>query len=62
LYTILILLKDDELTPSDFSINTALGKPVKLSGEFKQHYKIWLDQEVFQNKIDWNALLTDFEI
>jgi len=55
-------LKDDELTPSDFSINTALGKPVKLSGEFKQHYKIWLDQEVFQNNIDWNALVTDFEI
>ncbi|XP_001945255.1 striatin-interacting protein 1 [Acyrthosiphon pisum] len=53
---------DDELTPSDFSINTALGKPVKLSGEFKQHYKIWLDQEVFQNNIDWNALVTDFEI
>jgi len=55
-------LKDDELTPSDFSINTALGKPVKLSGEFKQHYMIWLDQEVFQNNIDWNALVTDFEI
>ncbi|KAL5245111.1 hypothetical protein ACI65C_012521 [Semiaphis heraclei] len=48
---------DDELTPSDFSITTALRKPVKLTEEFKQNYEIWLDQEVFQNNIDWNALL-----
>ncbi|KAL5238108.1 hypothetical protein ACI65C_005518 [Semiaphis heraclei] len=53
---------DDEFTPSDFSITSALGKPVKLSKEFKKHYEIWLDQEVFQNNIDWNALLTNFEI
>jgi len=59
---IFIWLKDDELTPSDFSINTALGKPIKLSSEFRKHYMIWLDQEVFQNNIDWNALITDYEI
>jgi len=53
--------KDNECIPSDFSINSALGKPVKLSSEFKQHYEIWLDQEVFQNNIDWNALLTNLE-
>lgn len=50
---------DDELTPSDFSTNTALGKPIKLSSEFREHYMIWLDQEVFQNNINWNALITD---
>lgn len=54
-------LKDNEFTPSDFSLNCAMGKSVKLSCEFKQHYQIWLNQEVFQNKIDWNALITDFE-
>ncbi|XP_050530069.1 striatin-interacting protein 1 homolog isoform X2 [Daktulosphaira vitifoliae] len=53
---------DDEFTPSDFYINSALGKPVKLSNEFKHHYEIWLDQEVFQNNIDWNTLFTYLDI
>lgn len=55
------MLQDNEFTPGDFSIISALGKPVKLSDEFKQNYDIWLEQEVFQNNIDWNALLTDLE-
>ncbi|XP_050437954.1 striatin-interacting protein 1 [Adelges cooleyi] len=51
---------DDEFTPSDFSVNTTLGKPVKLSNEFQQHYEIWMNQEVFQNQIDWDALITHY--
>lgn len=55
------ILKEDDFTPDNFTINCALGKAVALSNEFKQHYEIWLDQEVFQNDIDWNALITDIE-
>ncbi|XP_055594022.1 striatin-interacting protein 1 homolog isoform X2 [Uranotaenia lowii] len=31
---------------------------VELSEEFKQNYELWLQQEVFNNNIDWDALLS----
>ncbi|XP_053676051.1 striatin-interacting protein 1 homolog [Anopheles nili] len=31
---------------------------IELSEEFKQNYELWLQQEVYNNNIDWDALLS----
>lgn len=49
--------KDEELEPVDTSVTSVLGTNVKLTEEFKQHYELWLQQEVFQRSINWDELL-----
>ncbi|XP_058057285.1 striatin-interacting protein 1 homolog isoform X2 [Anopheles bellator] len=34
------------------------AEEIELSEEFKQNYELWLQQEVYNNNIDWDALLT----
>jgi len=34
-----------------------LGRQVDLTDEFKQHYELWLQKEVFQTTVDWDQLL-----
>lgn len=52
------------LDPSDFNINNILNTQtnecydVELTDEFKQNYELWLDQEVYNNCVDWDILLT----
>ncbi|XP_015609648.1 striatin-interacting protein 1 homolog isoform X2 [Cephus cinctus] len=49
--------RDEELEPVDTSITSVLGANVELTDEFKQHYELWLQQEVFQASINWDELL-----
>lgn len=35
---------------------------IKLSDEFKKHYEEWLQREVYNMKIDWDALRTAYDI
>ncbi|XP_066598127.1 striatin-interacting protein 1 homolog [Prorops nasuta] len=51
------LPKDEEMEPVDSSITSVLGANIDLTEEFKQHYKLWLQQEVFQRSINWDELL-----
>ncbi|XP_015112692.1 striatin-interacting protein 1 homolog [Diachasma alloeum] len=50
-------IKDEQLDPVDTSIVSVLGANIELTDEFKQHYELWLQQEVFQTQIDWDKLL-----
>ncbi|XP_026666495.1 striatin-interacting protein 1 homolog [Ceratina calcarata] len=49
--------KDKDMEPVDNSVTSVLGVNVDLSDEFKQHYELWLQQEVFQRSIKWDELL-----
>lgn len=51
------LIKDEDFTPVDNSIQSVLGVDVQLPEEFKQHYELWLQQEVFETPINWDELL-----
>lgn len=35
---------------------------IDLSDEFKQHYELWLQREVYNIKIDWDLLKTGYDI
>lgn len=35
---------------------------IELSDEFKQHYEVWLQREVYNIKIDWDSLRTVYDI
>lgn len=35
---------------------------VDLSDNFKKHYEVWLQKEVFNIKIDWDSLKTVYDI
>nr|CAG4638282.1 EOG090X01YQ [Cyclestheria hislopi] len=48
---------DPEYEPTDNWLTSVLSRPVELTEEFKRHYEIWLQQEVFQASIDWDQLL-----
>ncbi|XP_063995251.1 striatin-interacting protein 1 homolog [Diachasmimorpha longicaudata] len=50
-------IKDDQLDPVDTSFVSVLGANIELTDEFKRHYELWLQQEVFQTSIDWDKLL-----
>ncbi|XP_012252405.1 striatin-interacting protein 1 homolog [Athalia rosae] len=51
-------VRDKELEPCDTFITSVLGNDdVELTEEFKQHYELWLQQEVFQASINWDELL-----
>lgn len=43
--------------PLEFSITEALARPVHLNRQFKRHYDVWLEREVFQNQINWDVLI-----
>ncbi|XP_063360271.1 striatin-interacting protein 1 [Cydia amplana] len=47
-----------DLTPLDTDINSVLESNVELDDEFKDNYELWLDQEVYNNEINWDILLT----
>lgn len=49
--------KEKDMEPVDTSVTSVLGVNVELSDEFKQHYELWLQQEVFQRSINWDELL-----
>ncbi|KAG7206269.1 hypothetical protein KM043_003653 [Ampulex compressa] len=49
--------KDEDMEPIDTSVTSALGMNIQLTEEFKQHYELWLQQEVFQRSINWDELL-----
>ncbi|KAI9555338.1 hypothetical protein GHT06_017853 [Daphnia sinensis] len=48
---------DPEYEPVDNWLTSVLSHPVELTDEFKRHYEIWLQQEVFQASIDWDQLV-----
>ncbi|KAK5646427.1 hypothetical protein RI129_004891 [Pyrocoelia pectoralis] len=53
-------LKELEYEPVDNCFSSVLGISQDLSDSFKKHYDLWLEQEVFNNAIEWEGLLTDF--
>nr|CAG4649973.1 EOG090X01YQ [Sida crystallina] len=48
---------DPEYEPIDNWLTSVLSRPVELTDEFKRHYEVWLQQEVFQASIDWDQLV-----
>ena len=52
---LLQLLPDFE--PVDKCITSVLGRPVHLTSTFKDNYEVWLEQEVFNNPVDWDELI-----
>ncbi|XP_018330391.1 striatin-interacting protein 1 isoform X2 [Agrilus planipennis] len=51
--------KDIEFEPVDNCLSSILGSGYDLSENFKRHYELWLEQEVFRNEIEWEKLLKD---
>lgn len=47
-----------DLTPLETDINSVLESSVELDEEFKENYELWLEQEVYNNEINWDILLT----
>ncbi|KAF2879632.1 hypothetical protein ILUMI_26545 [Ignelater luminosus] len=52
--------KELDYEPVDNCLSSVLGIPHDLSDNFKKHYDLWLEQEVFNNSIEWERLLTEF--
>lgn len=48
---------DPEFSPVDVNITSVLASDVDLTEEFKKHYHIWVQQEVFDKTINWDELL-----
>lgn len=48
-----------DFEPVDTCANSVLGANVNLGSQFKKGYEKWLEQEVFQAKIDWEKLLME---
>lgn len=46
-----------KLDPVDSSITSVLGKPFELTDDFKQHYEVWLEQEVINTDVNWDLLM-----
>ncbi|XP_059489692.1 striatin-interacting protein 1 [Neocloeon triangulifer] len=49
--------QDSDFEEVDNCITSVLGKNIDLTDEFKQHYELWLQKEVFQTNVDWDQLL-----
>lgn len=47
-----------DLTPLETDINCVLETNVELDEEFKDNYETWLEQEVYNNEINWDVLLS----
>ncbi|XP_060516087.1 striatin-interacting protein 1 isoform X2 [Cylas formicarius] len=50
-------VNDNEFEPVDNSISSILGTDYELSENFKEHYQLWLEQEVFGTPVEWEKLL-----
>lgn len=48
---------DPDYEPVDNCPQSVLGQTIELTDEFKKHYYLWLQQEVFQTTIKWEELL-----
>lgn len=50
---------DPDYEPVDTCITSVLGSQntIELTEEFKQHYDLWLQQEVFQHSVNWDEIL-----
>ncbi|XP_014291797.1 striatin-interacting protein 1 [Halyomorpha halys] len=48
---------DPDYEPVDNCTQSVLGQTIELTDEFKKHYQLWLQQEVFQTTIRWEELL-----
>lgn len=46
-----------DFEPVDTCVTSVLGNEIELTEEFKQHYDIWLQQEVFQANVNWDEVL-----
>lgn len=47
-----------DLTPLETDINSVLETNIELEEEFKENYELWLEQEVYNNEINWDVLLS----
>lgn len=52
-----MFLQDLEFEPMDTCISSVLGIKCDLSDMFKKHYKLWLEQEVYNVSVNWEKLL-----
>lgn len=48
---------DSDISALDLNIGSVLAKEIVLAEDFKKHYEIWIQQEVFDNNINWDDLL-----
>lgn len=48
---------DSEISALDLNISSVLAKEIVLAEDFKKHYEVWIQQEVFDNNINWDDLL-----
>lgn len=55
----LFCVQDPDFEPVDTCITSVLGSLnyVELTEEFKQHYDLWLQQEVFDTSVNWDEIL-----
>lgn len=51
----------NDYLPLDNSVFSCLKKDVKLADDFASNYEEWLNEEVFSNEINWDALITTDE-
>lgn len=51
--------QDPDFEPVDSCITSVLGSlnSIELTDEFKQHYDLWLQHEVFQTSVNWDEIL-----
>lgn len=54
-----VFLQDVEFEPVDNCLSSVLGTSHDLSDNFKKHYSLWLEQEVFNNSVEWEQLLVE---
>ncbi|XP_030746368.1 striatin-interacting protein 1 isoform X2 [Sitophilus oryzae] len=52
-------LNDSDFEPVDNCLSSVLGTNHELSDNFKKHYSLWLEQEVYGDPIEWDKLLLD---
>lgn len=51
------LVNESDFEPVDNCLSSVLGTNHELSENFKIHYNLWLEQEVFGTPIEWEKLL-----
>lgn len=49
-------IRDIEYEPVDNCFNSVLGKGLDLPESFKQHYSLWVDEQVMSEPVDWEEL------
>jgi hypothetical protein len=49
----------NDYLPMDNSLFSCLNTDIKLKDDFVNNYELWLNEEVFSNKIDWDKLLIE---